>query len=109
VAARLGRLRGGACTSTREIDGFLTALTYQSLATFDDGAELDESPRRVAARRSAPDGRALVARLKEIGDLTLVLDECHHLLEVWGAWSPSCSRSSRMPSSSASPRRHRAP
>jgi hypothetical protein len=43
VAARLGRLRGGACTSTREIDGFLTALTYQSLATFDDGAELDES------------------------------------------------------------------
>ena len=31
-----------------------------------------------------PNGRALVERLKAVGDLTLVLDECHHLLEVWG-------------------------
>ena len=34
--------------------------------------------------RLHPNGRALVERLKEVGDLTLVLDECHHLLEVWG-------------------------
>ena len=34
--------------------------------------------------RLHPNGRALVERLKAVGDLTLVLDECHHLLEVWG-------------------------
>jgi superfamily II DNA or RNA helicase len=31
-----------------------------------------------------PNGRALVARLKAAGTRTLVLDECHHLLEMWG-------------------------
>ena len=29
-------------------------------------------------------GAALVARLRDAGPLLLVLDECHHLLEVWG-------------------------
>ena len=53
--------------------------------------EVDEEPGpKAAARRGGllhalhPNGRALVARLKAVGDLTLVLDECHHLLEVWG-------------------------
>lgn len=31
-----------------------------------------------------PNGRDLVARLKATGPWTLVLDECHHLLEMWG-------------------------
>jgi superfamily II DNA or RNA helicase len=31
-----------------------------------------------------PNGRALVARLKATGTRTLVLDECHHLLQMWG-------------------------
>ena len=29
-------------------------------------------------------GRALVATLRDAGPIVLVLDECHHLLEVWG-------------------------
>ena len=29
-------------------------------------------------------GRALVQRMKALGPWTLVLDECHHLLEMWG-------------------------
>jgi superfamily II DNA or RNA helicase len=75
--------------STREIERFFTALTYQSLATFeseDDEVERDPGGEEGAAllERLHPHGRALVERLKQIGDLTLVLDECHHLLEVWG-------------------------
>src|SRR5262245_51371984 len=31
-----------------------------------------------------PNGRRLIAALKAAGPLTLVLDECHHLLETWG-------------------------
>ena len=31
-----------------------------------------------------PNGRKLLARLTVGGPLTLVLDECHHLLEIWG-------------------------
>jgi len=31
-----------------------------------------------------PNGRALIARLQAGGPWTLVLDECHHLLELWG-------------------------
>ncbi|HLR83837.1 MAG TPA: DEAD/DEAH box helicase, partial [Nocardioidaceae bacterium] len=31
-----------------------------------------------------PNGRALVDRLRDLGPVTIVLDECHHLLEVWG-------------------------
>ena len=44
-----------------------------------------------AARSARPltarlheNGAALVARLRDAGPLLLVLDECHHLLEVWG-------------------------
>ena len=29
-------------------------------------------------------GRAFIEQLKDAGPLLLVLDECHHLLEVWG-------------------------
>ena len=31
-----------------------------------------------------PNGRKLIERMKAAGQLTLVLDECHHLLEMWG-------------------------
>jgi superfamily II DNA or RNA helicase len=31
-----------------------------------------------------PNGRALIERMKATGPWTLVLDECHHLLEMWG-------------------------
>jgi superfamily II DNA or RNA helicase len=31
-----------------------------------------------------PNGRKLIARIKESGQWTIVLDECHHLLEMWG-------------------------
>lgn len=34
--------------------------------------------------RLHPNGSDLVARLAEAGPLLLVLDECHHLLELWG-------------------------
>lgn len=72
----------------------VTALTYQSLATFDPDSEVDEDGRPAAARRGRrrgtlmdrlhDNGHALVDRLVELGPVTLVLDECHHLLEVWG-------------------------
>jgi superfamily II DNA or RNA helicase len=31
-----------------------------------------------------PNGRAVVDRLAALGPVTLVLDECHHLLDLWG-------------------------
>lgn len=73
----------------------VTALTYQSLATFDPDAEVDEEGHERLAgtgRRKTgalldrlhPNGRALVETLRTVEPLTLVLDECHHLLEVWG-------------------------
>jgi len=34
--------------------------------------------------RLHPNGRAFIEELKTAGPLLLVLDECHHLLEVWG-------------------------
>ena len=74
-------------SATREIDGPFTALTYQSLATFDDHDTVDDdAPGKTKTLLDGlhPNGRALVERLKQVGDLTLVLDECHHLLEVWG-------------------------
>jgi len=68
----------GEVGASRDLTTDFTALTYQSLATFDD----DASDRGLADLH--PNGQALVARLRELGDVTLVLDECHHLLEVWG-------------------------
>ena len=81
----------------------VTALTYQALAVFDPDAEVDDdgtavggasgtvsspetapgSPPALLARLH-PNGQAFVEELKAAGPLLLVLDECHHLLEVWG-------------------------
>ncbi|WP_114560493.1 DEAD/DEAH box helicase family protein, partial [Desertihabitans aurantiacus] len=69
----------------RSLEAGLTALTYQSLAVFDPDAEVDEDgAEQPLLARLHPNGRALVERLRAAGPLLLVLDECHHLLEVWG-------------------------
>lgn len=73
----------------------VTALTYQALATFDADEEVDEEGRERAGQatrrrrgslldRLHPNGQALVETLRQTKPLTVVLDECHHLLEVWG-------------------------
>jgi hypothetical protein len=70
----------------RDLEATLTALTYQAVATFDADAE-DEAEDRDDAPlmdRLHANGRALVSAMREAGPLLLVLDECHHLLEVWG-------------------------
>ena len=73
---------------TRDLDAAFTALTYQSLAVFEDHDTVDDDAPGAAEETLLgalhPNGRALVERLQGIGDLTLVLDECHHLVEVWG-------------------------
>jgi superfamily II DNA or RNA helicase len=71
--------------SDRDLAAFFTALTYQSLATFLPDEEVDEEGRQQSLlARLHPNGKALVERLRAEPDLTVVLDECHHLLEVWG-------------------------
>ncbi|MER6974719.1 DEAD/DEAH box helicase family protein [Nocardioides sp. NPDC000445] len=74
---------GLSASSSRDLDAPLTSLTYQSVAVFgdpDDEAETGESH----LARLHDNGRALVSALRTAGPLLLVLDECHHLLEVWG-------------------------
>lgn len=70
----------------RGLDHPLTALTYQSLATFDPDDEVDEEGAGSGSLvdRLHDNGRALVAAMRDKPRLTVVLDECHHLLEVWG-------------------------
>ncbi len=63
----------------------MTAWTYQSVAVFDPDAEVDEDgDERSPVARLHENGRARVEELRAAGPLLLVLDECHHLLEVWG-------------------------
>ncbi len=83
-------------TASRELPTPLTVLTYQSVATFDPDAEVDpegrekKSPHPRGITKTAllerlhENGQALVERLRTRGPWTLVLDECHHLLDVWG-------------------------
>ena len=82
-------------TASRELPTALTVLTYQALCTLGsagNGAEEAGLPGDQAGRRRerrgpvplAPERRALIARLRAGGPWTLVLDECHHLLELWG-------------------------
>ncbi|HEY7483923.1 MAG TPA: DEAD/DEAH box helicase family protein [Streptosporangiaceae bacterium] len=69
----------------RSLTADVTVLTYQSLAVFDPDEEADEEGR--ASRlisRLHDNGRELIAALRAAGALTIVLDECHHLLDVWG-------------------------
>lgn len=81
----------------RLLNASLTVLTYQALATFgDDDPEEDDG---TLIGRLHPNGAALVEALRDAGPLTVVLDECHHLIEVWGGRSPRSSSSCRTPSS----------
>ncbi|MBM7785069.1 DEAD/DEAH box helicase family protein [Tenggerimyces flavus] len=71
---------------SRTLDAPVTALMYQALATFDADEEVDEEGHSGSPLmgRLHPNGRALVEVLRATSPLTIVLDECHHLLEVWG-------------------------
>ena len=84
-------------TARRELPTPLTVLTYQALCTLGVAGNGEEEAGRVRVpglrtRLAAdgvlsllhPNGRALIARLQAGGPWTLVLDECHHLLELWG-------------------------
>lgn len=88
----------------------LLALTYQSIVVLDreatdedpDDPDAGEDPddpaararrRRLVVRGGDPDavlgllhgnGRAILDGLAGLGPITLVLDECHHLLQLWG-------------------------
>jgi superfamily II DNA or RNA helicase len=72
----------------RDLDTELTALTYQSLAVFDPDGEVADDPQDTDEGSLIDalhiNGRQLLERLRNTEGLLLVLDECHHLLEVWG-------------------------
>ncbi len=73
----------------RSLDSTVTALTYQSVAVFDPEAEAPDAPEAARrTRRSRRDSTRTARRWSPgcgtAGPLLLVLDECHHLLEVWG-------------------------
>jgi superfamily II DNA or RNA helicase len=70
-------------TASRDLPTPLTVLTYQAVCT------LDSAPARrlgSAALLSIlhPNGQWLISQLATRGPWTIVLDECHHLLEIWG-------------------------
>jgi superfamily II DNA or RNA helicase len=78
----------GAITATpsRELPTPVTVLTYQAVCTIGNGTAVDQ--RKLSDERLLeilhPNGRALLSHLSSHGPWTLVLDECHHLLEMWG-------------------------
>lgn len=76
------RAAGLDASDDKELGSSLTCLTYQSLAVFDSEAADDDSTDVVD--RLHPNGVALFERIRSQPRLVLVLDECHHLLEVWG-------------------------
>ncbi|MBR7836794.1 DEAD/DEAH box helicase family protein, partial [Actinospica durhamensis] len=83
-----GGAAGGATVGAgveRDLRDPVTVLTYQSLAVFDDeqGARAARSEEPLLGQLHE-NGRALVAAMRAAGPITIVLDECHHLLEVWG-------------------------
>ena len=83
-------------TTSRELPTPLTVLTYQALCTLGSAGTRDTMRSAGRARDLDgdgaegllsllhPNGRELIARLRDGGPWTLVLDECHHLLELWG-------------------------
>ena len=88
---------GVPATANRSLGASLTALTYQAVAVFDPDAEVGDDPeeRDLPRAADAPQEASLLERLhphalglldtmRRAGPLLLVLDECHHLLEVWG-------------------------
>lgn len=68
---------GSATVGTqRELSSDVTVLTYQAIATFDEG----KGP---PSARLHPNALATIAVLKA-QPVTLILDEAHHLAAVWG-------------------------
>lgn len=75
----------GSAGTWRTLESQVTVLTYQSLASFDPDAEIDEDGADAThLARLRPQGRELVAAMRALGRVTLLLDECHHLLDTWG-------------------------
>ena len=77
-------------TASRELPSPLTVLTYQAVGTFSGNGD---GPAGRPGRQPGgwellaqlhPNGQALIGRLRRGGPWTVVLDECHHLLELWG-------------------------
>lgn len=68
----------------RDLAAPVTVLTYQSLATFAPTDDPDADDDVLLTDRLHENGRKLIAALRAAGPITIVLDECHHLLEVWG-------------------------
>ncbi|WP_209311101.1 DEAD/DEAH box helicase family protein, partial [Streptomyces spiramenti] len=74
-----------AAGTSRDLVAAVTVLTYQALATFDPDAEVAEDGAGTGhLHRLRPGGRELVEAMRGAGEITLLLDECHHLLETWG-------------------------
>ncbi|HEV2374866.1 MAG TPA: DEAD/DEAH box helicase family protein [Streptosporangiaceae bacterium] len=94
-------------TAKRELPTALSVLTYQALCTLGstgNGDDPGDAPNGLSGRHMVvrgrsgrgatdgdgllsmlhPNGMALVERLAVGGPWTVVLDECHHLLELWG-------------------------
>jgi superfamily II DNA or RNA helicase len=69
-------------TASRELPTVLTVLTYQAVCSLEPGGA--RPPGDELLDLLHPAGLALVERLQAGGPWTLVLDECHHLLELWG-------------------------
>ncbi|MCW2932154.1 MAG: type restriction protein res subunit [Actinomycetia bacterium] len=73
-------------TASRDLPTPLTVLTYQAVCTIGNGSTGTE--RQASGEQllemAHPNGQALLSRLSARGPWTLVLDECHHLLEIWG-------------------------
>ena len=69
-------------TASRELPTALTVLTYQAVCSLEPGGSRPAGDELLDLLH--PAGLALVERLQAGGPWTLVLDECHHLLELWG-------------------------
>ena len=78
------RTMGLDASDDKSLTSPLTCLTYQSLAVFDSEAADDVDSTTSVVDRLHPNGVALFDRIRAQPRLVLVLDECHHLLEVWG-------------------------
>src|SRR4029077_7315345 len=82
----------------RDLRHGVSALTYQAVAFFEPDDEVDEEgqehlPGAEAGGENLLDrlhanGKALVEAMVAAGPLTLGLDQCHHLLGVWGRLLP---------------------
>jgi superfamily II DNA or RNA helicase len=87
------------CGDDRTLSGAVNVLTYQSVAVMERTDDDSEDPARTVKKRRAlrtgdteqllallhPNGRKLIADAAALSPWTVVLDECHHLLETWGA------------------------